>query len=433
MPMSSPLAFPVAAGEPADAALSPVYPLRAQPPSRHGHSAARSRQMVARLRWFAGRDAEPDARQWADMGQALWAGDPLADQLMVWMRQQGMGKAWKQFEALLADPQALTPDTPEPLARYLREARQWPQWVEPDRLARGAAVLHGTGLHGMMVLRDAGLMAGYQAAGLNQPLIHTGALAKGAQRRIAETTAWWLACTAPGGLTDNGPGVQMTLRVRLMHALVRHQLAHDPDWDADTWGLAINQHDMQATYLGFSVVQLIALKSTGTWVSRRDSEDVMHLWRAIGWLMGVDERLLVGSERQGRQVLYRNLLSQAPADESSVALARALMDEPLQRRYADWPKLRGWLNKQRHLSLVQWFVGVQGMRALGLPLTLPWYPVLTALPKAASSGLAALSPAWRAQRQARGLAEQQAYLKVLMGDVPACPHQLGRVAGQADA
>ncbi|WP_207301159.1 oxygenase MpaB family protein [Aquabacterium lacunae] len=423
----------VVGGAPAGAALDPVYPVHPLPPSRHGQSPARSRQMVARLRWFAGRHAEPDAGQWAQMGQALWLGDPLADHLMVWMRQQGMGKAWKQFEALLATPQALPSDTPEPLARYLREARRWPAWVEPDRLARGAAVLHGTGLHGMMVLRDAGLMAGYQAAGLNKPLIHTGALAKGAQRRIAETTAWWLACTAPGGLADNGPGVQMTLRVRLMHALVRHQLAHDADWDANTWGLAINQHDMQATYLGFSVVQLIALKSTGTWLSRQDSEDVMHLWRAIGWLMGVDEALLVSSEQEGRVALYRNLLSQAPADDSSVALARALMDEPLQRRYADWPKLRGWLNKHRHLSLVQWFVGARGMRALGLPLTLPWYPVLTAAPKAASSVLAALSPVWRANRVVRGLAEQQAYLKVLMGDVPACPHQLGRVAGQADA
>jgi hypothetical protein len=371
------------------------------------------------------------------MGQALWRGDPLADALIVWMRAQGMGKAWRQFEAALAQPEAggagAAGDLPAPLARYLSEARQWPAWADPARMARGAEVLHGTGLHGMMVLRDAGLMAGYQAAGLNQPLIHTGALAKGAQRRIAETTAWWLACTASGGLAPDAPGVHMTLRVRLMHALVRHQLAQDPDWDAATWGLAINQHDMQATYLGFSVVQLIALKSTGTVLSAQDSEDVMHLWRCIGWLMGVEDGLLVASERDGRRALYRNLLSQAPADDTSVALARALMDEPLQRRYADWPRLRGWLNKQRHLSLVQWFVGGQGMRALGLPLTVPWYPLLMALPKAGDSILAAWSPQWRIRRAARGLAEQQAYLKVLMGDVPACPHQLGRVAGQADA
>lgn len=422
---------------PSTEALRPLYPQPEQAPRRHAVDLARSRRMVARLKWFAGAGAEPDAQAWADMGQALWRGDPLADALIAWMRQQGMGKAWRQFEAALASPRTSDTDgrtdLPKPMARYLREAQQWPAWADAGRMARGAAVLHGTGLHGMMVLRDAGLMAGYQAAGLNQPLIHTGALAKGAQRRIAETTAWWLACTAPGGLAPGGAGVHMTLRVRLMHALVRHQLAHDPDWDSATWGLAINQHDLQATYLGFSVVQLIALKSTGTCLSRQDSEDVMHLWRCIGWLMGVEEGLLVTSEAEGRRTLYRNLLSQAPADDSSVALARALMDEPLQRRYANWPGLRGWLNKQRHLSLVQWFVGVNGMRALGLPLTLPWYPVLTALPKAASSALARMWPAWRARRAVLGLAEQQAYLKVLMGDVPACPHQLGRVAGQADA
>ena len=363
----------------------------------------------------------------------MWRGDPLADHVIAWMKQEGMGKAWKQFEALLGRPGPVPLDTPEPLARYLREAQQWPAWVDHERLARGAAVLHATGLHGMMVLRDAGLMAGYQAAGLNQPLIRTGALAKGAQRRMAETTAWWLACTAPDGLAPGGAGVHMTLRVRLMHALVRHQLAKDPDWDSAQWGLAINQLDMQATYLGFSVVQLLSLKSTGTVISRSESDDVMHLWRAIGWLMGVEEGLLVNTEQEGRVVLYRNMLSQAPSDDSSVALARALMDEPLARHYPDWPRLRGVLNKHRHLSLVQWFVGTQGMRALGLPLTLPWDPLLLALPKAVGSLVAMASPSWRAQRVARGLAEQQAYLKVLMGDAAGCPHQLGRVAGQADA
>ena len=413
--------------------LAPLFPVLAHAPTRHGADLKRSRAMVARLRWFAGRHAEPTVQQWAEMGEALWRGDPLADHVIVWMKQEGMGKAWKQFEALLARPGPLPPGTPEPLARYLCEAQQWPAWVDPARLARGAEVLHGTGLHGMMVLRDAGLMAGYQAAGLNQPLIRTGALAKGAQRRIAETTSWWLACTAPGGLALGGAGVHMTLRVRLMHALVRHQLSKDPDWDSGQWGLAINQLDMQATYLGFSVVQLLSLKSTGTFISRADSEDVMHLWRAIGWLMGVDEGLLVHTEQEGRVALYRNLLSQAPSDDSSVALARALMDEPLARRYADWPRLRGVLNKHRHLSLVQWFVGTQGMRALGLPPTLPWYPLIMAAPKAAGSLLAMASPVWRARRVARGLAEQQAYLKVLMGDAAGCPHQLGRVAGQADA
>src|SRR5690606_34616941 len=146
-------------------------------------------------------------------------------------------------------------------------------------------------------------------------------------------------------------------------------------------GLPVNQVDMQATYLGFSVVHLLALKGTGVVVTPGDAHAMMHLWRYIGWVMGVEDELLYETEREGRIGLYHNLLSQAPPEESSVALGRALVDERLSRHYprssAWW---RGHFNKARHLSVVRWFVGLEGMRNLGLPPALPWYPVLTFAP-----------------------------------------------------
>ncbi|MGV2482127.1 UNVERIFIED_CONTAM: DUF2236 domain-containing protein, partial [Salmonella enterica subsp. enterica serovar Weltevreden] len=71
----------------------------------------------------------------------------------------------------------------------------------------------------------------------------------------------------------------------------------------------------------------------------------MHLWKLIGWLMGLDERWLWDSEQEGRVALYRNLLAQAPPDDSSRQLGRPLMDEPLQRRYRRFAALRGRWNR----------------------------------------------------------------------------------------
>ncbi len=395
--------------------------------------------MVSHLRWMVGPEAEPDEKTWQDMGQALWRGDALADELVAWMHSVGMARGWGTFEKALAARGEGAQDLPQPLRQYIEATQQWPDWVDADKLQRGARALQCSGLHGMMVLRDAGLMAGYQASAINKTLVMTGSLAKGAQRRVAETTVWWLACTEDDGMKPGAPGFQMTLRVRLMHALVRHKLSRSPDWDADELGLPINQLDMQATYLAFSVVQLIALKTTGVWMTPAESEAVMHLWRYIGWLMGVEEDLLCHTEKQGRIALYRNLLSQAPADESSVQLARALHDEPLFRHYRNWPRLRGQLNKARHLAIVSWFVGAEGLKALGLPYVPPWYPALMLGPLAARSTFAhlaeAISPgSWasRARQVQRGYLDALTGEKAphhLMGDVP--HREAGRMSGMA--
>ncbi len=386
-------------------------------PTRFGCDVAASRKMASRLKWMVHGDAEPDAARWQQLGMSLSVGDPLADALVAWMHGQGLGKAWPLVERVLgASGHAAQQDMPEPLRDFTAGTMAWPAWVCQDKMSAGAQALRATGVHGMMVLRDAGLMAGYQASAINQPLVMTGALNKGAQRRVAETTAWWLACIEEGGMATGGAGHVMTLRVRVVHAMVRYQLKHSGQWEADSLGLPINQLDMQATYLAFSVVQLLSLKTTGMWLSRKESDAVMHLWRAIAWLMGVDEGLLCDGEQQGRILLYQNLLSQAPPDESSVTLARALMDEPLQRHYPNWATVRGRFNKARHLSLVRWFVGAEGMRALGLPSTWPWYPLLMMGPWLLASvllhavpGLMPLWATWAGRRQ-------RAYLKVLMGE-----------------
>ena len=62
--------------------------------------------------------------------------------------------------------------------------------------------------------------------------------------------------------------------------------------------------------------------------------------------------------------------------------------------------MRGHIDRERHLSLVSWFVGAQGMRNLGLPQRAPWYPLMLLAPTAAGSlalrALPFLETPWRA-------------------------------------
>lgn len=382
-------------------------------PTRHGADLATTRRMARHVRLMIKGDPEPTPQQWDHLGAALWRGDPLADEVALWLRQDSSARS--QLERAIEQGLDAVPDAPEPLRRFIQAAERTPAWLDPALVAQGARVTQGSGQHGMRVLRDAGLMAGYQAGAINQTLVMTGALQRGAQRRLAETTSWWMDCTADGGLDRHSPGFKTTLRVRAMHALVRQNLLRRADWDSDKLGLPINQVDMQATYLGFSVVHLLALRATGVVVSRGDAQAVMHLWRYIGWLMGVEESLLCETEMQGRIALYQNVLSQAPPDDSSVALGRALMDEPLDRHYPWGGAWRGRFNRARHLSIVSLFVGQQGLRHLGLPPTLPWHPVLTFLPRLAWTGLHRLLPGGHRRLIVAGRANQLRYLPIIFG------------------
>ncbi|WP_043112715.1 oxygenase MpaB family protein [Solimonas flava] len=385
-------------------------------PRRHGADPQVARRIARPLRRLIDGDPEPTPAQWQALGASWTQGDAPMDRLLAWMVSEGLARSRPLFDAAAARGIDALPDAPVPLREFFRQVEATPDWVDAAQRDEGARVSGIAGLTGLDVLRDLGLLAGYQASAINRTLLLTGALEKGAQRRVAETTQWWIACTRPGGMARGAPGYVATLQVRLIHALVRRRVAARPDWDADQYGLPINQGDLQATYLAFSVIYLFGQRLLGVPLRRREGAAVMHLWRYIGWLMGVETRWLCDTEQQGRVALYQNLLAQAPPDESSRLLGRALRDEPLQRHYANFAALRGRWNRAKHLSIARSFIGARGMRALGLPEGVwPWYPLLSAPPRLLAHLGWRAWPGGRERLIRRGLAAQQDYLRVLFG------------------
>lgn len=386
-------------------------------PGRHGVDLTRSRRTAAPIRlWVRGR-AEPTDEEWRAIGESLQIGDEPMDRLIAWMMESGMARTRPLFERAVNQGIEAVPDAPEPLRAFFTQVEIPPDWFDAALADEGARACGLSGLTGMRVLRDLGLLAGYQASAINRTLVLTGALEKGPQRRLAETTKWWIDCTRPGGMQRGAAGYRGTLQVRLIHGLVRRHVAALESWDADYYGLPVNQGDMHATYLAFSSIFLIGQRLLGVPLSRRDAAAVMHLWRYIAWLMGVAPRWLHADEHAARRALYQNLLSQAPADDNSRTLGMALIDEPLQRHYRNLPWLRGRLNRAIHLSIASTFIDRAGREALGLPRgSLPWYPLLTAPTRFAWHCLARCLPGGRDWLIRRGLREQEAYLRTVFGD-----------------
>lgn len=340
------------------------------------------RQWVRRRRFLLKGNSIPSVERWQALGDGLLKGDVLADSVVEWMHKYGMKSGRGLFErALMNGVASLTQaeqQAAQPLTDFFSAVETVPGWLDKDLLALGGRVIDRCHPVSYYVLRNAGLMAGYLSSDLNKPLIMTGLLKNGANRRVSQTMKWFSDCVNPKGLERNGEGFRSTIHVRLLHAMVRNRLSQHKEWDHPDMGLPINQTDMVATWLAFSVVFLAGARTMGVIISPKESKAVMHLWRYACWLMGVDNEWLTDDENEGRKLLFHTLATYRGPDENSRQLGRALMQETALLPFPSMRPLKWRIEQAKHLSVTMLFVGPGGMKKLGLPRwVLPWYPMLS--------------------------------------------------------
>ena len=342
-------------------------------PSRHRAAEERGARLGRPLR-LIGRVEEPDEALLDRIGAAYLSCDPLGAAVAEAMQRRDAERVTHgAVRAALAG--GIGADTPASLRSLLETASRDPAWLDRDLLAAGQRVYRGWGRTGGDVLLQLALIGGYRFGGPTDLLVATGALTGGqTRRRLAETQHWTLTLSEPGALEPFGEAWRLTLHVRVMHAVVNREFA--PRWDVGRWGLPINDADQAATLGLFDAVALLGVRALGVPVSRADSQAVMHLWRYVGWLMGVHEDFLVATERERHRLNYHILLSQADLTEAGPQLAQAIVAAqedldfgPLPAPLARW---RGRYERERLLSMLTVFLGPQSMQELGLPVRPPW-------------------------------------------------------------
>ncbi|GAA4538293.1 oxygenase MpaB family protein [Amycolatopsis samaneae] len=277
-------------------------------------------------RLFVDGDIRGDERQVARLRRFAQVEDPLADDVVAWMarRPQGAGRA--EFEKALHGGLEALDGPAEELAAFFRHVEATPFWVDRERVERGARAITRAGLLGLFPLGDMSLMGGYLASRATKSLIGTGEIEYRAARRLVETATWWIDVTTPGALVPGERGYASALRVRLVHAHVRAAMNRRPDWDYAAWDRPVNQVQTVGTLLLFSLVFVFGVQLLGLRYSARERADILHLWRYVGWLMGVDEELLPADEEDAWRLLWLLASTEFIPDEDSKRLARALTE-----------------------------------------------------------------------------------------------------------
>jgi hypothetical protein len=260
---------------------------------------------------------------------ALGETDPLADELIKTLNDPTIPFSQRDLDHWLKHGSLSTDELPTAAQRFFAQLESIPSWVDWKRVNKGGDVLFRSGILGGMVLGAKSLIYGYCAPGGNKPLVMSGRFRKMGKRRLGETSRFVEAVSQPGGMGRWGEGFAITVRVRLMHAQVRHLIWKSNTWEPDKWGAPINQHDMVATVLLFSSIVMEGLRQFGIQIAPQESDNMMQLWRYIGYLMGVKEELLPTSEKEANTIKQCIYETQAPPDDDARQLTRSLIDIPL--------------------------------------------------------------------------------------------------------
>ncbi|NNG39671.1 DUF2236 domain-containing protein [Flexivirga sp. ID2601S] len=378
------------------------------PPARFRQNEARGRAIAKPLLRATGISPEVDERLMQRLGMALLERDELGAAVAEAM-QLPPGDPDRVTHAQLAAALDAAPevsdDTPPALRAFLSLAMEAPEWVDWARIERGAAAYGYLGRTAHDVLLNLSLIGGYRFGGPADLLVLTGGLAgDNTLRRLAESEQWTNAATTPGGMRVGAEGWRLTLHVRVMHALVN--MRFEKRWETARFGLPINQADQAGTLGLFDATVILGCQMLGVPVSRQQRDDLMHLWRYIGWLMGVDPDFLTDDEQERHRINYHVLLTAGDQTPAGQELARLTLDTQAQRNYGHAnPRLEHWHQRYaraRAHSLLSAVVGKQSMRELAMPMRPPWAAVAAVVGNSLRYRTLSALPGGRRRLETRG-------------------------------
>lgn len=316
---------------------------------------------------FASDATALEPSQVALLGQALLRGDPLADAWCARALALPATESHALFERALAHGIDSVPDAPAELVALCRQTEQVPLWLDTQRLMLGAKVCRRTGLLGHFVLSDFALLGGYRSSAIAKTLVGTGQLRDNAAERLTHTVHYVMDVTEPGAMLPGRSGYAATLRVRWVHARVRRALSGSAHWRTELWGLPVNQADTLGTNLLFSIGLLEGCKQWGLRFTERETDAVVHLWRYVGYLIGIEAPLLASDPESARRALYMVGVSQPDPDEDSLSLARAFCAVPFSFTRTALARRVITAEMQLRMSMVRRIIGDGAADQLELP------------------------------------------------------------------
>lgn len=309
--------------------------------------------------------------------ESYYAADPAAEAFVDEVYLQGDPKTGRaMLDRALEQGIEAVPDAPESMKRLFAEREQPPAWLDIARVEQGAKVFRRFGPE-LFQFFGAITLDGYAQNSVVKPLVLTGAYAGGSTKsRFMETAAFWVDVSEPGGLQQGGEGWKTSMRVRIMHVFVRRRLLAHPEWKLEQWGVPISQADALITLMAGCIAPGYFLRVAGFRTSTEEIEAMMHFWRYVGHLMGVQPPWYPQNVREGLQFSFMAYASGAGlAGADGVMLCQSFNEAFKPDSEAELGLIDKWrarLDHKIHQGFVGFFVTPQTRKSAGIPSAGLW-------------------------------------------------------------
>jgi hypothetical protein len=327
------------------------------------------------IKLFGGPGAMPSDDHLLDFAHGYYDADPVAEAFVQDAYIDGNSSDGRaMLDQALAQGIDTVAGAPASMVRLFEEFEKDPPWVDHDLVERGAFLFRRFGPSVFNFLGVATLLA-YTENPIVQPLSMTGKYAgDAALNRFMETARFWIDVSDPGGTRPGGPGRATAMRVRIMHVFLRHRITRHPQWNLAAWGKPINQAEATITLLSGGYGAGLGMHKLGYRSTTADIDAMMHFWRYVGHLMGVQPRWYPTDLREAGQLMTLYFAKRAfGAGEDGRELIESY-PRAFTPKQGTGPRktIRDQLNYRLQLGYTRYFLPGRFYRSYDMPNPWPW-------------------------------------------------------------
>ena len=253
-------------------------------------------------------------------------GDPLGEEMTEDLAEFGSRESMRLIEAAMnrEGDEALR-DAPASLRKFFGEAETPPEWLEYSAFAPGVRMFHRNSQVVLAAFVAGVLIEGF-TTNIAKSFFITGRVRDQGVRRLGQNNRHMMEIFLPGGLYRDGDGWKLSVRIRIVHARLRHLLRNSEDWDAEAWGAPISAAHLGYAISSFSARLLKHMKTLGADYNDEEYNSFMAVWRYSGYLMGIPETILFHDADEALKLYDVGHMCEPDSPTESVVMAHSLVN-----------------------------------------------------------------------------------------------------------
>ncbi|MCY4584785.1 MAG: oxygenase MpaB family protein [Bryobacterales bacterium] len=250
-------------------------------------------------------------------------GDPQLDPVLEELSSLPPKELNRFVGAGIEQKQDVFRTAPQCLRNFFDDLKE-PAWLDHSAFKPGVRAFHANVVNIFAAFVAGVLIDGFSTL-ISKSFVQTGRIFDDGVRRLRQNNRHQLEIFWPGGLLRDGEGWKLSIRIRFVHARVRHLLSHSEEWDFDTYGTPISAAHLGYALACFSARTLKHSVTLGSGYTREECESFCAVWRYAGYVMGIPETIIYTDEQDALKLYKVGSACEPPPSEDAIVMTNALI------------------------------------------------------------------------------------------------------------